>query len=424
MQNLGLNIYLLFVISWFLHLPARLPFLGVVRFDLLLVSVLGALALSRFAAGRYLKTPIDKWLTILIAYSVLTIPFVEWPGSVVKFGLPDFIKAVVFYYFTVAFITSEQDLKKLLLVFLGCQLFRILEPLYLHVTEGYWGSSASELGGREFLNRLAGSPYDVVNPNGLGWVILTALPLLYFMRGLSWKHRIAFVSLSPLCLYALVLTGSRSSVIGLGAVLLVFMLRSRRRVALIFFSSVAIAIGFSYLSPDMQDRYLSIVGQGEKNANTASDRLIGLEEYVRVALRRPVFGYGLGTSAEANVNFAKSGPYAGRALPAHNLYVEVMQEVGVAGLLLYLLFLRAILTCYSECRQSFKRQDAAPFLQKVFSLMQIWLILNIVISFASYGLSTPDWYLLAGLFVVLRRLATVGYCELDGRSRPASVATV
>jgi hypothetical protein len=38
--------------------------------------------------------------------------------------------------------------------------------------------------------------------------------------------------------------------------------------------------------------------------------------------------------------------------------------------------------------------------------MQVWLAMNIVFSFASYGLSSYEWYLFGGLSVVLQQLAS------------------
>src|SRR5262249_35292679 len=149
------------------------------------------------------RTAIDKWLLILLVYSILTVPFVEWPGSVIKVGLPNFIKAIVFYYFTIAFVKTERDLKLLIVVFLAGQVFRVLEPLYLNVTQGYFGSQASMAGGTESLDRLSGGPYDVVNPNGLAFIICTALSLLYFlMSRSSWKLRILLLPIAALLLYA------------------------------------------------------------------------------------------------------------------------------------------------------------------------------------------------------------------------------
>jgi putative inorganic carbon (hco3(-)) transporter len=414
-SRFGLNGYLLFVTSWFLHLPARIPILGLLRVDLILVAVLAMLAMSQAkqagpaapatsAAAKGAPTHTDKILRILIAYAILTVPFVEWPGSVVKLGLPNLLKAIVFYYFTVAFVKTEKDLARFLVVFIGCQMFRVLEPLYLHLTQDYWGSEASMQGGTEFLSRLSGGPYDIVNPNGLAFVICTILPFLYFMSGLNWKLRLAFVALTPLALYALALTGSRSGVIGFLIVCVGILIKTKRRVTFVALLAVVILGSFPFLSADMQDRYLSIVGRGQKNASTAEERWTGMENQLGVALRRPILGYGLGTSAEANYHYSTAGPYIGRALPAHNLYLEIVQELGVVGLIIFLVFMRSIYTGFQQSKRAIRAMPAGGLLPLVLDAMQVWLLMNFIFSFASYGLSSYDWYLFGGLSVTLCHL--------------------
>jgi O-antigen ligase len=399
-----LSLYLLFTVSWFLHLPARYEILGVVRFDLLLVLILIGFAISSASAVRQEKNLSSKWLNILIAYAILTIPLVEWPGSVVKIGFPNFVKAVVFYYFTVAFVKSENDLRFFVLVFVGCQLFRVLEPLYLHITEGYWGSVAS-MAGWEYLNRLAGAPSDVVNPNGLAFVICTVLPFLYFLAPLSWIYRLVSLASIPMAIYALTLTGSRSGMVGMGVVIVGIVLKSKRRVMLSVLIVVAGLASFPLMNADMQDRYLSIIGMGEKNAGTADDRIEGMIGQFQVVLHRPLFGHGLGTSPEANFNFTSTGPYAGRAMPAHNLYIEIGQELGLIGVVLFLIFMKSIYIGFSESKIAVAKHDPGGFLPRLIDALQVWFLMNFIFSFASYGLSGYEWYLFGGLSTVIQRIA-------------------
>jgi putative inorganic carbon (hco3(-)) transporter len=402
----GLNLYLLFVASWFMHIPARLEFLGTIRFDLLLVCMLMGLVLTRGSYGGA-PTQAGKVLQALIVYAIMTIPFVYWPGSVIKSGFPNFIKAVVFFYFTIAFVRTEADLKKFLFVFVSFQALRILEPLYLHTTEGYWGSAA-HMGGSEFLARLSGAPSDVINPNGLAFVVCTVLPFLYFMAGISLKFRLAAMLLVPLCLYALFLTGSRSGIIGLLVLILGIAAKAKSRVSSVAITIVALVIvgvGFTFLDADLQDRYLSIVGEGEKNVATADERMEGMEYQYLVFLHRPIVGHGLGTSAEANRHFTTSGPYADLALPAHNLFLEIGQELGVFGLFIFLLFIKAIFSGFAQSRKVCRDSDSRGFLARLIDAMQVWLAMNVVFSFASYGLSSYEWYLFGGLSVVVQRLS-------------------
>lgn len=398
-SNKGLCIYLAFILSWFLHMGLRVPPLGAARIDLMLVGILTILAvLSRDEGQSDRGRNTANVLRVLIVYAILTLPFVEWPGSVIGTGIPEFVKAVVFFYFTVAFVKTEADLRKFVYIFIVCQLWRILEPLYLHVTVGYWGSFAS-MNDWEYLDRLSGAPSDVVNPNGLAFIICTVLPFLYFLGGLSRINRLIMVVITPLCLHALILTGSRTGILGLLVIFLGFFLKSKRKLVLGVAGVSIVVLGFPLLNPDTQDRYLSIFGKGEKNEASAEGRIEGVKGNFAVALRRPLFGHGLGTSREANANFG------GEDKIAHNLYAEVAQELGGVGLIIFLIFLKSVYTGFDECKRAANRSGGgSPFLIRTVDAMQVWLWLNLLFSFASYGLASYEWYLLGGLSVVVRRL--------------------
>ena len=63
----------------------------------------------------------------------------KWPGSVVH-NLETYVKALCFYFFVVATVNTERKLRVLLAIYVATQVWRVLEPLYLHIRSGYWGS--------------------------------------------------------------------------------------------------------------------------------------------------------------------------------------------------------------------------------------------------------------------------------------------
>ncbi|HWP99052.1 MAG TPA: O-antigen ligase family protein [Vicinamibacterales bacterium] len=401
-QELAFRLYLLFVVSWFLHLPERFPLLGTFRFDFLLFWTIAALALiSHFQGAPRVDSRINRLMGLLVAYSILTLPFVEWPGSVLRANLIRLVKALLYYHFTVSLATNERKLFQLVFVFVGCQVFRVLEPLYLHVTQGYWGSAAS-MAGWETLDRLSGAPHDVVNPNGLAFVILTALCFTHYL----WPRRVlgglAYLAVLPALLYALVLTGSRMGMLALVAAFAVIWMQSRRKVLLLAFAALAVAIAVPRMTPDQRDRYASIFSSETKNAGTARGRIEGIKKDFVVAMRRPIFGHGLGTSYEANSNFA-----GGQHL-SHNLAAEVMQELGVIGLAIFAALIATIAAGVRRAARALRASaTASPSLVRLGRALQVWLAINLTCSLFTYGLSDYKWYLLAGLADVLTRLAGV-----------------
>jgi O-antigen ligase len=412
MSALAKWLYLLFVASWFTHLSERLPILGVVRFDLILVVVLAVPAILAISRDHVAATPADRALWALIGFILLTLPLVEWPGSVVHRGLPAFIKAVIFYFYTVAFMRTPADLRRLVAVFVACQTWRVVEPLYLHITEGYWGSVAYMEGGAEMLERLSGAPSDVVNPNGLAFVICSVLSFALLLGKRTWKGVLVVAVLTPVCLYALMLTGSRTGFLGLAVVYLGVLLKAKRRLLVAVVGVAAAAYGASMLDAGLQDRYLSIIGFGSKNVATAEGRLVGLAQDFSVALNRPLFGHGLGTSAEANFH------YSGYGQLSHNLYTEVAQELGFVGLTVFLWLMVSISRSFlATGRLARERANEDTFLTDLIDALQVWFAVVLLFSLASYGLSSYEWYLLAGFSMVIARLI----CDQSlAASRPES----
>lgn len=397
-MNFGFYTYLVFIISWFTHLTARFHVLGIIRFDLLILVVLFVTSFLRRKDIAAPPSATNKTFITLLIYIGISLPFVYWPGSVIKKGTPEFIKAISFFYFTVNYITSEKKLNLFIKVFILCQSFRIIEPLFLHITQGYWGDVAY-MNSEEFMNRLSGAPNDIVNPNGLAFIVLTVFPFYYFLSIATAVNKLIFIPLMPMVIYTLLLTGSRSGF--LGFILILFGIINKSKHKLILFAIIIVAgiISFSYLGANFQDRYKSIFSSKTKNSGTSEGRLSGLKEDFKVALIRPVFGFGLGTSREANVHFRN------RDQPSHNLYLETMQDLGLVGLFIFLLLIKSIISNFSLNQKLIKdRLSDSKGLFYLNSAMQVWLFMNILFSFASYGLLGYEWYLFAGLSVVMKRI--------------------
>jgi putative inorganic carbon (HCO3(-)) transporter len=407
MTDSGFKLYILFVFSWFLHLGSRFSVLGAIRIDLLLVAILFLISIMNNyeQESDSQQDNISKMLIILIAYAILTVPLVEWPGSVLKRGIINFVKAVIFYFFTVKFIRTERQLKIFIGAFVLFQTFRVLEPVYLHITQGYWGSAAS-MANWEFMYRLSGAPSDVINPNGLAFVILTTIPFYYYFFSSTKLTKVLTPAVMIILMYALKLTASRSGFLGLIIIIISFIIKTEKKMVLIVVVGLCGIVFFSTLNPNQKDRYISIFDSSSKNAVTAEGRIEGVKKNFEVAFRRPFFGHGLGTSREANANFGNSDK------PAHNLYAEVAQELGFIGLIIFLFYIKAVIVQVSSQMKSLrKRLRPGHFLFKLNNSLQVWFAMNLLFSLASYGVSSYEWYLFPGLCAVLSRISGTGFVE-------------
>ncbi|MEO0344810.1 MAG: O-antigen ligase family protein [Pseudomonadota bacterium] len=405
------GLYITYAFFFFMNVPARIPGLGVIRPTLLLaVVILGMLFAQGLLFEKKDLSGISRRLNQLLIYMVLTLPFVRWPGSVVVQNLPTFVKAVLFFFLTVKIVDTLPRLRVFLLVFVGCQVLRTYEPLMLHLTTGYWGSEAF-MGAGDFLNRLSGAPKDVVNPNGLSYVIITALAFMHYLMtdtGKRW-HTLLYVLLAPGMIYALLLTGSRSGAVGFVVLAGIIFFKSNKKAILVVIGVVGLVSAVAVMTPDQRDRYLSIIDSDTKNARTAGTRSSGFIKDIEVGMHRPIFGHGVGTSNEANYN------YKGRRYKSHVMYTEVFVELGIIGVVFFLRVLWAIIQqgrrvkrLIAEKRDLLYAKDpeAHSLLTRLGDALEAWIGMALVFSLAQYGLSEYNWYLVAGLAVVLYNSVT------------------
>lgn len=396
-SNFAFYLFILYLASFFLRLPARLPVLGLIRMDMLIVLALFALTMGIKLTDR---SGVSKWLGALIICAVVSLPFSTWPGSVLSKGLPSLVKAVIFFYFTYKIVDTEARLKIVVGAFLLFNTFRVLEPLYMNIAYGYWGSKTSF--GWEAVQRLAGSPYDVINSNGLAFVIASILPFYHYLLGSTgWKGKAVYLALLVPFMYTMSLTLSRSGLVAIAMIYGVVFLQSRYKFGLAAAGVLGIAVFFASLNEVQRDRYLSIVDDDAKSAETAQGRFSGWQTDIGVAMHAPIFGHGVGTSGEANWNFAGSGT------KSHNLWLEVLQELGVVGFVIFVGYVISILKEFAATKinMASSANTNSEFLKNCLKAMNTWMYMNLLFSLASYGLTSYEWYLFGAFSVILTRLS-------------------
>lgn len=406
-------LYIYFLIDTFLHFSERIPVYGHLRPTLLLVLIITALLVAqreRFI-GRG-KEPIFQAIFVLLGYIVFSLPLVEFPGSVVRYNIPNFVKAIVFLFFTAQIVDSEKRLKIFLLVFVGCQVFRVLEPLFLHFTTGYWGDRTYLGDGEGFASRLGGAPSDVVNPNGLGFVLVTAVPFLHYVLFTGrWKAKLLYLALMPCLFYALILTMSRGAFLALLVVAWMVFKESSHKIFLIFIA-IGIALGgWSVMNSAQKDRYISLVSDNAEQSKGVDGRLHLIIHEFQLGLERPVVGHGLGTTSEAKAHSW------GRQQASHNMYGELIIELGLVGAIIFIFFIARIYQRFREnhalLQSAVTVDDKLDFYSNLNRALIAVFWMYAVYSLNYYGLSQYYWYLLGGLAVAFGRTLEARVASAD-----------
>jgi O-Antigen ligase len=425
---MGFSLYLLFVISYFIHLSSRIPALGFIRFDFVLMVLL-----SLFVASDIIQRKSGLWdlktvnrLMLFTGLIVFSIPFVQWPGSVLRRGLGEYLKVAPFFFFTAILVNTDRKLKTFMLVFILCQTFRILEPAYLHWTTGYWGSVAHSMVGGELssLNRLSGAPDDFINPNQLAWVIVGSIPFYYY---LGWKNgpllSLSSIAVLPVFTYALLLTGSRSGLLSLFVLIIAMAwLRKGKFKGLVIGSVLVISftlIVAGRLSPDLRVRYESIYNQDVTGGDTVIGRFEGMKRDLSTVWNRPVFGHGFATGQELNAHLLGSGKIT------HDLYIEILQEVGIVGFIVFFLYILEVIRSLIEAKRILSELPSNHiWLIKLATATQAWIAMHLFYSLSCYGLRSWELYFFGGIATACLNLARSYSLETVNQDDRGAIAAI
>ena len=259
----------------------------------------------------------------------------------------------------------------------------------------------------------------IENPNDLAAGIVPAI-VLWAALAITTRHgfvrALCFVSIG-ISVIALFLTQSRGGILGLAVALVVAMLigGSLRGYA-VALGLIVVAVGVGYYftlsSPIERDRLVNISSEG------SSGRTDEWKLAIRAARDHPLFGVGLDNFRTVQTRYVTDVQLvqlttALKKPGAHNLYVQLLSELGIIGMLLHLTVLVSVISIGMQGVRRLARLGlhesetlGRGILIAIVSLLTIYVFYN--------GLLEKEFWLLTGLLVSLTAIA--GQAE----SRPGS----
>jgi len=388
----------------------KMPFLA--SFHVL--TLLGGVALIVVGLGGrlpvLLRNPIAQSLVVFTAWLIICIPFAFWPGG--SFALMQDVWSRAFLAF---------------LLVAGCVL-TVDQAKTIFKTIGYsvgvLSITALVLRGVDKTGRLGllGTRYE--DANDFAWTLILGFCFLTFLivRG-SRSQKLIALLLSATILLALVKTGSRGGMIGLGMLGLVGFFQSSRavRIKLAFAIPVLLVLLYAAASPELRGRYTTLFGSGEdytgrylgaeerlKAAATdsANTRWSLLRDSIYLTLRHPVLGVGPKNFMPAQNELAISrGQSRGEWRETHNTYTQISSEMGIVGLVIYLVFLyQCFKSLNSIVRSRYPGKEWDDLRAVAKSLRAALVVVQTIAFFDSYGYD-PNITILAGLACALSLIA-------------------
>jgi O-antigen ligase len=392
---------LVLILIHFVQPGELIPALETFRIEL----IYGLLLLLSFVVHRAstptapsLTSPILRAALMLLGYVALTVPFAIWRGGALDqtIGLAKF---VFILFFIATLVDTNFRLRSVVWTLVG-------------LLTWYAGSAMNSYLKGEFvfkqgIERAVGVSSAVGDPNALAGLIVGLLPFLIaairFTRMMA--ARLLLLSVFPLALATLIVTGSRASMLALVAVGIYYVLRSKHKI-LSFACYVALALVIWVGMPQQyQQRYLSPAryAQGDEMDESNELRLRIWKAGWRMFLDHPVLGVGAGQFGTA-YGTVYSGRAHGPWMQPHNLLVQVGCELGLVGLVIFGYFVFQIVKANRSLLQ-LKGRSAYKLNYEVALACGALLAGVAVVSVFGHTLYRPYWYLLGGLVAANRFVA-------------------
>jgi O-antigen ligase len=351
-------------------------------------------------------TPTVRWALVLGGLGLLSIPGGSWSGGSVDVLLDLFGKSLVIFLLVANVVDTERRFRALVATMIGCGAFAAAHAVVNYATGRFDPTGERVVG---YGSALAANPNDLaLTLNILLGLALGLLPVL--RRSI---HRLLLMGAMGLLIAGIVVSFSRGGFVTLGVIGAMWTARAFRErggralpaVALVVVAIlVAVPAGYS-------DRLSTIVATEDDRTGSADERWQTMVTAAGHIMERPILGYGLGNSVHVAV------ARGGLAREPHNAYLKLGAEVGVAAVVIYVLFIGSAFVTARAVRRFFARRREGWELGRLAGGVELALV-----AFAVGALFSPvpyHFYLYypAGLAVAIFAIGARVPASAAGRRR-------
>jgi putative inorganic carbon (HCO3(-)) transporter len=254
---------------------------------------------------------------------------------------------------------------------------------------------------------LASGP--VGDPNDFGYLLATSLPLAGYLIASDRRFRLVWVLATLVIAAALLATLSRGAIVGILA-LVVWAIATRRVplggvIAAAVAGAAILALAFTFWAPLIGER---VQAKNKIAAANVQSREALWKGALRMASDHPLLGIGPDRFGDAAPDYVTDEPIGLRQPVVHNSYLEVMAELGVPALLLFLGFLLASWQCTRVALARFGAAGDRDGRRLAVAIQASFVVAVVAGAFISAQVIIPLWLLCALAAVVATTTPVAG----------------
>jgi len=346
----------------------------------------------------------EMWITAcLVGWAVFTLPFSSWPGGSLLFLFDQYFKTLAIFWLLSHTVVTAARLRQVAwgLSLMGVGLAVIAVSNFLSgvfIPEG------------TLVPRVLGNEAALTkNPNDLALMINLILPLSVALFLIHREPLARALLLTAILMEAVtvIITYSRAGFLTLATTFTIYLwkLRNRPERAWAWTALLVAFLCVPLLPSSYFDRLNTITDINADQTGSAQDRWNDTVAALNSVLAHPIVGAGVGMNTLA-MNEARGAAW--RAV--HNVYLEYAVDLGLPGLILFLLLLAG---CMKSAAFVQRRSAGVPALRDLFYLaegIQVSLV-----AFAVAGAFHPVSYHFYFYYVAGLAVAAKAVCQTEMR---------
>ena len=407
MLVIGAAALTLIFVTQLLQLVPALKDLSVAKFMVLLAGLSFLSSRDQIVARvRVTKVPQLKWILMMLALAVVTVPFSFWPSDSLGYILNIYSRNIVCLYLIAQAVRDDRSARVVggaLVAGCACIVLAMLLNFGPLVTYKFDPGRVS-----------IGGSYD---PNDLALLFVVALPYAFFMlKGSRPLVQLMLGSSIGLMLVGIVKTGSRGGFIGLlvvGGLILMRGSRRMRKYALL--AAVVGVVLFAAVAPASYWSRIGTIYNYEQDYNFTmkekNSRFAIWSTGARIFASRPLTGVGISCFGVAHRKYSESKV----DISPHNSFVQVATELGIIGLALFVAIIIVSIRTARRVRRRLTGNDEDGDLFWFASAVEISFIGFVVSGFFLTHAYSPIFCFVTGMSAALYARDRASSIENDQR---------
>jgi O-antigen ligase len=250
--------------------------------------------------------------------------------------------------------------------------------------------------------RAVGPDSSYGGPNSLGMTLVSTFPLIYYHVRKELPRYIVFLLYASmgLLLWNIILTGSRTAMMGMLFFFALLMWQSQHRFRNLLVSALVLTSIWMIMPQQYRDRFESTTevsadeDTGTGAAESASARIEGVEIGLKMVADRPLFGYGINNWGFASGSFYNPHWWGG----AHTLIGQILGEIGLVGTISFIVWLWALFRTISRIRKYYRHRDD-QFMSNLALALKSMLVLLLLLGLGGHNLFRYSWFLISAITV-------------------------